>query len=84
MRSSEHELDVIIGKGRSKKQSMQKIITPILTIINTISLVGICYYFLPGFNHIGTQGTSWQPTYGFVCMVVFLVAVQFTPKKEEA
>jgi hypothetical protein len=83
-RPSNPSLDVAITKGGNKRYDMQKFRSVTLTIINTISLVGTLYYFIPGFNHIFTQGTSWQPTLGFLCLIIFLIAVQFTPNKKES
>ena len=83
-RAPNTKLDVTINKERTNKHSpLYNIIKGIIGIIDIVSFVGIFYYFIPGFQHLGTQGTSWQPTYGFVCIVVFLIAVQLAPNKKE-
>jgi len=64
---------------------MKQSTTALLTSITVISLVGAIYYFVPGFNHLFTDGTGSQPTLGSICTIVFLIAfitaVQLTPKK---
>jgi hypothetical protein len=80
---SSSDLDVTIGKPSKAGYIMYKTLRSIIGIISIVSFVGIFYYFLPGFNHIGTQGTSWEPTPAFLCIIVFLISIGLTSDKKE-
>lgn len=83
-RTSNHDLDVIYGKNIRSRHGLYNFIKAILGIVNIISFVGIFYYFIPGFNHIFTQGILWQPTPAFLCIIVFLISIGITSNKKES
>jgi hypothetical protein len=78
-RTSNHDLDVIYGKDTR----IYNFIKAILGIVNIVSFVGVFYYFIPGFQHVFTQGISWKPTPAFLCIIVFLISVGLTSNKKE-